>query len=69
MTILNLTDVVILEGARTAIGSFGGSLAGLSPAELGTAAATAAISRSAVTPADIDHAVFGHIITTGPADA
>nr|WP_026349428.1 beta-ketothiolase BktB [Arsukibacterium perlucidum] len=66
---MNLTDVVILEGARTAIGSFGGSLAGLSPAELGTAAATAAISRSAVTPADIDHAVFGHIITTGPADA
>ncbi|SNY51030.1 acetyl-CoA C-acetyltransferase [Arsukibacterium tuosuense] len=66
---MQLNDVVILDGARTAIGSFGGSLAGLSPAELGTAAATAAISRSTVTPADIDHAVFGHIITTGPADA
>ncbi|WP_213994673.1 beta-ketothiolase BktB [Arsukibacterium sp.] len=66
---MKLSDVVILDGARTAIGSFAGALASLSPAELGTAAATAAISRSAVPPADIDHAVFGHIITTGPADA
>ena len=66
---MKLSDVVILDGARTAIGSFAGSLASLSPAELGTAAASAAISRSAVAATDIDHAVFGHIITTGPADA
>ncbi|KKO46084.1 acetyl-CoA acetyltransferase [Arsukibacterium ikkense] len=66
---MQLTDIVILDGARTAIGSFAGSLAGLSPAELGTAAASAAISRSAVAAKDIDHAVFGHIITTGAADA
>lgn len=66
---MKLSDVVILDGARTAIGSFGGSLAGLSPADLGTAAASAAISRSVVAATDIDHVVFGHIITTGPADA
>lgn len=66
---MKLSDVVILDGARTAIGSFGGSLAGLSPADLGTAAASAAISRSVVAANDIDHVVFGHIITTGPADA
>jgi acetyl-CoA C-acetyltransferase len=66
---MQLTDVVILDGARTAIGSFGGSLASLSPAELGTAAAKAAISRSAVAAADIDHAVMGHIITTAAEDA
>ncbi|WP_166840435.1 beta-ketothiolase BktB [Rheinheimera pleomorphica] len=64
-----LSDVVILAGARTAIGSFGGSLAGLSPAQLGTAAAKAAIQRAGVAATDVDHAVFGHIITTGAEDA
>ncbi|MBU2112606.1 MAG: beta-ketothiolase BktB [Gammaproteobacteria bacterium] len=66
---MNLSDVVILAGARTAIGSFGGSLAALSPAQLGTAVAKAAISRSGVVATDVDHAVFGHIITTGAEDA
>lgn len=66
---MQLTDVVLLAGARTAIGSFGGSLSGLSPAQLGTAAAKAAIQRAGVAPTDIDHAVFGHIITTSAEDA
>lgn len=66
---MQLSDVVILAGARTAIGSFGGSLAGLSPAQLGTAAAKEAISRAGVAATDVDHAVFGHIITTGAEDA
>ncbi|SDS30974.1 acetyl-CoA C-acetyltransferase [Halopseudomonas xinjiangensis] len=66
---MNLTDVVILDGARTAIGSFGGSLSAFSPAELGTFAANAAIERAGVAAEDIDHAVFGHIIPTGPEDA
>jgi acetyl-CoA C-acetyltransferase len=66
---MKLTDVVILAGARTAIGSFGGSLSGFSPAELGTFAAREAIRRAGVDAADIDHAVFGHIIPTGPQDA
>lgn len=66
---MKLSDVVILAGARTAIGSFGGSLAALSPAQLGTAAAKEAISRSGVVATDVDHAVFGHIITTGAEDA
>lgn len=66
---MQLSDVVILAGARTAIGSFGGSLAGLSPAQLGTAASKAAIQRAGVVPTDIDHSVFGHIITTSAEDA
>lgn len=66
---MQLSDVVILAGARTAIGSFGGSLAALSPAQLGTAVAKAAISRSGVVAVDVDHAVFGHIITTAAEDA
>ncbi|WP_262492614.1 beta-ketothiolase BktB [Marinobacter sp. AL4B] len=66
---MKLTDVVILDGARTAIGSFGGSLSGLAPAELGSVAAREAVSRAGVAAEDIDHSVFGHIITTGPQDA
>lgn len=66
---MKISDVVILAGARTAIGSFGGSLAGLSPAQLGTEVAKAAIQRAGVAPTDIDHAVFGHIITTSAEDA
>jgi len=66
---MKLNDVVILAGARTAIGAFGGSLSKLSPAELGTFAAKAAIKRANVDPEDIDHSIFGHIITTSPQDA
>lgn len=66
---MQLSEVVILAAARTAIGSFAGALSSLSPAELGTVAAKAAISRSGVAAEQIDHAVFGHIITTATADA
>lgn len=66
---MELKDVVILDGVRTAIGDFGGSLSALKPAELGTVAAAEAVRRSGVPAEDIDHAVFGHIITTGPEDA
>ncbi|MBE9397367.1 beta-ketothiolase BktB [Pontibacterium sp. N1Y112] len=65
---MNLNNVVIVDAVRTAIGSFGGSLSGLTPAELGTVAATEAIRRAGVPATDIDHSVFGHIITTAPQD-
>lgn len=66
---MELKDVVILDGVRTAIGDFGGGLSALKPVELGTAAAYEAIRRSGVPAEDIDHSVFGHIIATGPEDA
>lgn len=66
---MKLTDVVILDGVRTPIGSFGGSLSSMMPVELGTIAAKEAIKRSGVASEDIDHSVFGHIIPTGTADA
>lgn len=66
---MKLTDVVIIEGARSAIGSFGGSLSSLTPAQLGTAVAKAVIERSGIAASDIDHSIFGHIITTAPQDA
>ena len=63
-----MTDIVILDGARTAIGTFGGALAGTPPIELGTVAAKAALERSGVDGAQIGHVVFGHVINTEPRD-
>ncbi|GHE05643.1 3-ketoacyl-CoA thiolase [Defluviimonas sp. 20V17] len=61
-------DIVILSGARTAIGTFGGSLAGTPPIELGTTAAKAALARAGVEGGQIGHVVFGHVIDTEPRD-
>ncbi|MEL7080102.1 MAG: acetyl-CoA C-acyltransferase family protein [Pseudomonadota bacterium] len=61
-------DVVILDGARTAIGTFGGSLAGTPPIALGTRAAEAALERSGVEGAQVGAVAFGHVINTEPRD-
>ncbi|MGP8290765.1 beta-ketothiolase BktB [Vreelandella zhanjiangensis] len=66
---MRLDDVVILEGARTAIGDFNGSLSSMAPYELGAITAKEALLRANVSGDDIYHAVYGHIITTGPQDA
>ena len=63
-----MTGIVILSGARTPIGAFGGSLAGFAPCDLATLAATAAIDRSGLAPEQIDQVVFGHILNTEPRD-
>lgn len=66
---MKLNNVVILDAVRTPIGALGGGLSTLTPTQLGTVVAKEAIKRSKVDAADIDHAVFGHIITTEPKDA
>ena len=63
-----MTDIVILGGARTAIGTFGGSLAGTAPIDLGTVAAKAAMERAGVEGGQIGNVVFGHVINTEPRD-
>ena len=50
---------------RTPIGRFGGALASLSAADLGTVAATAALERLGLDPAVIDQVVFGHARQAG----
>jgi acetyl-CoA C-acetyltransferase len=61
----DMKEVVIASAARTPIGSFGGSLAGLSAVELGTIAAREAISRAGIDPALIDDVIVGNILSAG----
>ncbi|THD76647.1 acetyl-CoA C-acyltransferase [Thalassobius vesicularis] len=63
-----MTDIVILDGVRTAIGTFGGSLAGVAPTQLGAIVTKEAMARAGVEPGQIGHVVFGHVINTEPRD-
>ncbi len=65
-----MTNAVLVVGAaRTAIGSFGGSLAGHAPAALGALVAAEALQRAKLEPGEVGHVVFGNVIPTGPQDA
>ncbi len=61
-------DIVFLSGVRTAFGTFGGALKGLSAIELGTIAARDALQKSGMKPENIGHVVFGNVLQTS-ADA
>lgn len=61
-------NVVIVSAVRTAIGDFGGALAGISPCALAAAVAAEAIARSGLTPDDVGQTVFGNVIHTAPED-
>ncbi|MHB8177274.1 MAG: acetyl-CoA C-acyltransferase [Vulcanimicrobiaceae bacterium] len=65
---INDTDVVILGGARTPFGNFGGTLAGVTATDLGVVAAQAALARSRIAAERIDEVIFGNVIQTS-ADA
>jgi acetyl-CoA C-acetyltransferase len=60
-----LPDVYILSAVRTPIGKFGGSLASMSAADMGTVAATAAMERAAVRPDQIEETIFGNARQAG----
>mgnify|MGYP001553999148 CR=1 FL=1 len=63
-----MDDIVILSGARTAIGTFGGSLAATPPITLGATAARAALDRAGVEGGQVGHVAMGHVINTEPRD-
>ncbi len=56
-------DIVIVGAARTPVGSFSGSLAGLSAQQLGTIAIKAALERAGVAAADVDEVILGQILS------
>ena len=63
-----MRDIVILDGARTPIGTFGGSLANTKPIDLASSVTKAAMKRSGVEGPQIGHVAFGHVINTEPRD-
>ncbi|MGR3522938.1 MAG: thiolase family protein, partial [Paracoccus sp. (in: a-proteobacteria)] len=60
------SDIVILSGARTAIGTFGSSLAAIAPIRLAATVTRAVIERAGIAPDRIGQVVFGHVINTEP---
>jgi acetyl-CoA C-acetyltransferase len=60
-----MREVVIVSAARTAIGSFGGSLSGLSAVELGKIAAEEAIKRAGISKESIQEVVIGNVLSAG----
>jgi acetyl-CoA C-acetyltransferase len=57
-------DVVVLSAVRSAIGSFGGSLADMEPTELAGTVMKAAVERSGVDPKQINYVTVGNTIPT-----
>ena len=57
-------EIVFLAAKRTAFGTFGGALKGVSATDLGVHAAKAAIAQAGVAPDDVDHVVFGNVQQT-----
>jgi len=55
-------EVVVLAGARTAIGDYGGTLKDFSTTRLGAIAIKEAIARAKVDPATVGHVVMGSVI-------
>src|SRR5499427_5235124 len=55
-------EVVVVAGARTAIGDYGGSLKELAATKLGATAIKEAVARSKVAPAAVGHVVMGSVI-------
>ena len=60
-----MREVVIASGARTAIGNFNGSLAGVSAVDLGVTAVKEAIKRAGITPEMVDDTIMGCILQAG----
>jgi len=58
-----MSDVMIASAARTPVGAFSGSLSGLSAAELGTVAISAALERAGIPASDVDEVVLGQVLT------
>ena len=60
-----MSDIVIVSAARTAVGSFLGSLSTLPAHELGARVIEAALARANVAPDEVDEVILGQVLTAG----
>src|SRR5438093_11268603 len=60
-----IDDIFLIAAVRTPIGKFGGTLASLTAAQLGTESAKATIARSGIDPNAIDEVIFGNARQAG----
>jgi acetyl-CoA C-acetyltransferase len=61
-------EILVVGGARTAIGDYGGSLKEVPPTQLGAIVVREAVRRAAIDPDDVGMVVFGNCIHTEPRD-
>ncbi|GJL82679.1 MAG: acetyl-CoA acetyltransferase [marine bacterium B5-7] len=65
MSKMKSDDVVIVDAVRTAIGTFGGALAGVPAHELGATVIKALLERNGVAADQVDEVILGQVLTAG----
>ncbi len=60
-----MEDIVIVSATRTAVGKFGGSLAGIPATELGALVIKEALARARLSPEQIGEAIMGQVLAAG----
>jgi acetyl-CoA C-acetyltransferase len=60
-----MEDIVIVSAARTAVGKFGGSLAGIAATELGALVIKEVIARANLTAEQVGEAIMGQVLAAG----
>jgi acetyl-CoA C-acetyltransferase len=60
-----MKDIVIVAAARTAVGKFGGSLAGISATDLGATVIKDLMRRTGVSPDQIGEVIMGQVLAAG----
>jgi acetyl-CoA C-acetyltransferase len=61
----NMTNVVIVSAARTAVGSFNGAFANTPAHDLGAAVIKAVVERAGIDAADVSETILGQVLTAG----
>jgi acetyl-CoA C-acetyltransferase len=60
-----MTDVVIVSGARTPVGSFNGAFASVPAHDLGAVAIKSVLERARVEPDEVSEVILGQVLTAG----
>jgi len=60
-----MEDIVIVAATRTAVGKFGGSLAGIAATELGSIVIKEALARAKLSPDQVGEVIMGQVLAAG----